>query len=63
LVVVDSTVREDGSLALPHARQGEAPALYATMEALRDWRFRPAQRAGTPVEGFYTLATNFECRR
>jgi hypothetical protein len=29
------------------------------METLRDWRFRPAERAGLPVMGSITTAVHF----
>ncbi|MFM7304733.1 MAG: energy transducer TonB, partial [Alphaproteobacteria bacterium] len=31
----------------------------AAVETLRDWRFRPAQRAGMPVAGSITTAVHF----
>jgi protein TonB len=31
----------------------------AAMETLRDWRFRPAERAGLPVMGSITTAVHF----
>jgi protein TonB len=31
----------------------------AAVEAVRDWRFRPAQRAGVPVAASITTAVHF----
>jgi len=63
-VRVLAVVREDGRLDSPILLEPLAPAgfSYASLEAMRDWRFRPAEVAGAPVDSWYTMTVTFKLR-
>jgi len=63
-VRVLAVVRKDGRLDSPTLLEPLAPAgfSYSSLEAMREWRFRPAEVAGAPVDSWYTMTVNFELR-
>lgn len=56
-VVIDAEGRPGEPLIL--AANGEPTLVWATLEALRRWRFRPAQRDGVAVPALYRLTARF----
>ncbi|HVR11944.1 MAG TPA: hypothetical protein VMW75_28135, partial [Thermoanaerobaculia bacterium] len=53
---VQAVVDAQGRVRQPVALDSTFSALtYAVLEAMRDWRFAPAQAAGEPVASFYEL--------
>ena len=60
-VVLALTVGPEGTVTGVQTRQGSGqPALdAAALEAVRDWRFRPATRNGEPVEVQITVPMTF----
>lgn len=62
IVRVSAIVREDGTLDDPRVVEPwPAPSLvYSTLDVLREWRFRPAERAGVPVPIRYTIWINYK---
>lgn len=42
--------------------QGELTLVYATLDALRKWKFEPARRDGKPIDAYYFLKANFSVR-
>jgi len=61
-VVVESVIEKSGELSYPVVVQpGESPVMtFSALEALRGWRFTPAQLKGEPVRVFYVLTVNYE---
>jgi protein TonB len=61
LVLVELFVDPSGRVAEVRLLEssGFAALDAAAMETLRDWRFRPAERAGLPVMGSITTAVHF----
>ncbi len=59
-LVLAVRVAPDGSVAGVEVKSPVDPALdAAAVEAVRTWRFDPARRCGTAVEGTFTLARRF----
>lgn len=61
-VKVQVVIGVDGRVRQPRilGSSGELTLVYATFEALRNWKFRPAQLADKPVEVYYSLDVNFK---
>jgi protein TonB len=62
-VVLEIVVRRDGSVGDIHILQGLGGGLNnRSMEAVRQWRFSPAQRHGVPVDVIVEVAVEFKLR-
>ncbi|MEP7011761.1 MAG: energy transducer TonB [Acidobacteriota bacterium] len=63
-VVSEVIIGVDGDVSSPRLLQGSGSASLdlAALEALRFWRFRPAQLNGSPVRVYYVLTINFQIR-
>jgi TonB family protein len=60
VVIADCVVRKDGSVGdVKIVRSLDAATDQATVAALRQWRFTPAQRAGKPVSVQMLISMNF----
>jgi protein TonB len=56
-------VRRDGSVGDVRVLQGLAGGLNErAMQAVRQWRFTPARRLGTPVDVIVEVAVEFRLR-
>jgi protein TonB len=62
LVKLRVHVSEEGSTreVMLHTSSGYERLDNAALDAVRRWRFRPAQRAGTPVAGWVVVPVRFE---
>jgi len=62
-VVLEIVVRRDGSVGDVHILQGLGGGLNnQSMEAVRQWRFSPAQRHGVPVDVIVEVSVEFKLR-
>jgi periplasmic protein TonB len=62
-VVLEIVVRRDGSVGEVRVLQGLAGGLNErAMQAVRQWRFTPARRLGTPVDVIVEVAVEFRLR-
>jgi protein TonB len=62
-VVLEIVVRRDGSVGDVRILQGLGGGLNdRAVEAVRQWRFSPAQRRGTPVDVIVEVAVEFKLR-
>jgi TonB family protein len=62
-VVLEIVVRRDGSVGPITVLQGLGSGLdQRAVDAVRQWRFRPAQRLGTPVDVIVEVAVEFRLR-
>ena len=64
-VIAEAVITERGtSLGLSLLKPGPTPGFDASaLDALCDWRFKPATWKGQPVKVYYTLTVNFEVGR
>ncbi len=60
-VIVQAVIGVDGRPRGPRIldSKGELTLVVASLDALRRWEFKPAERDGEPVEVYYNLAVNF----
>jgi protein TonB len=62
-VLIEIVVRRDGSVGNVRLLQGLGAGLdQRAMDAVRQWRFRPAERFGTPVDVMVEVAVEFKLR-
>jgi TonB family protein len=62
-VVLEIVVRRDGSVGDVKLLQGLGGGLdQRAVEAVRQWRFTPAQRRGVPVDVIVEVAVEFKLR-
>jgi TonB family protein len=62
-VVLEIVVRSDGSVGDARVLQGLPGGLNdRAVQAVRQWRFDPAQRQGKPVDVFVEVAVEFKLR-
>ena len=62
-VVLEIVVRSDGSIGDVRVLQGLGSGLNErAVDAVRHWRFEPAQRLGRPVDVFVEVAVEFKLR-
>src|SRR4051794_25391698 len=62
-VVLEIVVRRDGSVGDVRVLRGLGGGLNErAMQAVRQWRFTPARRLGTPVDGIVEVAVEFRLR-
>jgi protein TonB len=62
-VVLEIIVRRDGSVGDVKVLQGLDRGLdQRAIEAVRQWRFSPARRFGTPVDVIVEIAVEFKLR-
>ncbi|HXU33604.1 MAG TPA: energy transducer TonB [Thermoanaerobaculia bacterium] len=61
-VISEVIIGVEGDVSSPRILQGSGSASLdlAALEALRFWRFRPAQLNGSPVKVYYVLTINFQ---
>jgi TonB family protein len=63
-VVLDIVVRNNGSVGAIKITRGLEPGLdQKAVEAVRQWRFQPARRRGTPVDVVVEVAVEFKLRQ
>ncbi len=60
-ITVQVIIGKDGRVRQPRIliSQGELTMIWATLEALRKWEFKPALVDGKPAEASYNLTVNF----
>ena len=62
-VILEIVVRSDGSVGSIKVRRGLGGGLdQRAVEAVRQWRFNPARRHGTPVDVAVEVAVEFKLR-
>jgi periplasmic protein TonB len=62
-VVLEIIVRSDGSVGTVKLVQGLGAGLdQRAIDAVRQWRFSPAKRYGTPVDVIVEVAMEFKLR-
>jgi len=62
-VVLEIVVRSDGGVGTVRILQGLDPGLdQRAIEAVRQWRFSPARRLGSPVDVIVEVAVEFKLR-
>jgi protein TonB len=62
-VVLEIVVRADGRVGAVRILQGLGSGLdQRAVEAVRQWRFSPARRFGTPVDVLVEVAVEFRLR-
>jgi protein TonB len=62
-VVMEVVVRADGSVGAVRTLQGLGSGLdQRAAEAIRQWKFSPARRFGTPVDVLVEIAVEFRLR-
>jgi protein TonB len=62
-VVVEIVVRADGSVGAVKLLQGLGAGLdQRAIDAVRQWKFNPAKRYGTPVDVIVEVAVEFKLR-
>jgi TonB family protein len=61
VVVVHAWIRKDGRVDSPKiANEVKEPGLvYATLEALRDWRYEPARSDGEPIDVWFEIEIRY----
>ena len=58
--IIDVKIRADGTVAEPRiVRPLPTPLAYAALEAVREWKFKPATRDGAPVDVNFCLAVHY----
>jgi hypothetical protein len=63
-VIVTAIIDKEGVPTTPHAEASWDPVfVYASFEALRSWRFKPAMLNGVPISVYYSLTVNFRWPR
>lgn len=63
VIVLESVVAEEGSVTAVKVLRGEDDSLAPyVVEAVKQWRFRPATRNGKPVAVYYNLSVNIDVR-
>lgn len=63
IVIVETEIRDDGSIGEVHLRKSIAPELdMAAVDAVRQWTFKPATRDGKPVPVIFNLTINFKLK-
>ncbi len=62
-VVLEIVVKSDGSVGTVRVVQGLGAGLdQRAVDAVRQWRFTPARRLGTPVDVLVEVAVEFRLR-
>lgn len=60
-VIIESLLDRTGRISAFHVAESMNPQFdLAALEAIHQWRFRPALLAGNPVAVYYTLTVNFQ---
>jgi TonB family protein len=59
VVLVEVGVGEDGTVAERRVVEGRAPFVDPALDAVRNWRFRPARREGHAVTAFAYVVFSF----
>jgi protein TonB len=63
-VVLEAVIGEDGRVSGVQVLRGLGLGCdEAAVDAVRQWRFRPASIQGRPIKILYTLTVHFELRR
>ena len=64
MVIVEAIIDELGQVTNVRLVRGLPMALdLAAIQAIQQWRFKPALLDGRPVKVFYTLTVNFSIQR
>ncbi|MFN7965753.1 MAG: energy transducer TonB [Acidobacteriota bacterium] len=61
-VILQIVVREDGSVTDVKVLRSIELLDQAAVEAVRQWRYKPAMKAGRPVPAYVTVTVNFRLR-
>ena len=62
-MLLEVVVRRDGSVGEAHVLQGLGYGLeQRAIDAVKQWRFAPAQRKGAPVDVLVEVAVEFTLR-
>lgn len=59
-VVVEVTVKADGSVAEAKVLRGDPAFTTAAVDSVKEWQFKPATRNGAPVDGTLRLNLKFQ---
>jgi len=61
-IIVQTIITKDGEVIHPVVLKdlNVATITYSALQALREWRFRPARLDGNPVVVYYTLTINYQ---
>lgn len=63
VIVLEGVVSKDGDVRDLRVIQGDSdPMSAAVVAAVRQWKFRPATRNGTPVDVIYNVSTSIHAR-
>jgi TonB family protein len=63
-VVVRVVIDREGLPNRPRILKSDDPVLaLATLDSIRDWRFKPARRGGEPVTVYYNMTVNYRSPR
>ncbi|HSG40368.1 MAG TPA: energy transducer TonB, partial [Thermoanaerobaculia bacterium] len=63
-VIIEAIIDEKGNVTAQRVLKALPMGLdQAAMEAIRQWRFKPAYRGSEPVKVYYTLTVNFTLQR
>jgi TonB family protein len=63
-VIIETIIEKDGSVSHPGILQGQPMGLdVAAINAVCDWRFKPATLKGEPVRVYYVLTVNFAVQK
>ncbi|HEX4499044.1 MAG TPA: energy transducer TonB [Thermoanaerobaculia bacterium] len=63
-VVIETIIEKDGSVSHPGILQSQPMGLdVAAVEAVCDWKFKPATLKGEPVRVYYVLTVNFAVQK
>lgn len=61
VVILEAVIRTDGTVSHPRILKGLPYGLSATsIDAVCDWRFKPATLNDEPVDAYYVLTVNFQ---
>jgi TonB family protein len=59
-VVLDVTVKSDGTVGEAKVVRGDPMFSTAAIDSVKEWQFKPASRAGAPVDGTVRLNLKFQ---
>ena len=62
-VLIQAVVGEDGGVAEVSVLRASSPLFVdAAVEAVRQWRYRPALQSGRPVRVYFTVRVEFQLK-
>jgi TonB family protein len=60
VILIESIIDRHGRVCAARLQRGSEPLATAFLEAVKEWRFKPATRNGKAVAVFYYLTVNFD---